>query len=58
VIARFDSERQALAMMDHAKIARVFDAGTTTSIQAYRRTLAACVWSMTRAVFPTRRNER
>jgi eukaryotic-like serine/threonine-protein kinase len=29
VIARFESERQALAMMDHPNIARVLDAGTT-----------------------------
>ena len=29
VVARFDAERQALAMMDHPGIARVFDAGTT-----------------------------
>ncbi len=29
VIARFESERQALAMMDHACVAKVFDAGTT-----------------------------
>ena len=29
VIARFESKLQALAMMDHPKIARVFDAGTT-----------------------------
>ncbi|MFN0125454.1 MAG: tetratricopeptide repeat protein [Verrucomicrobiales bacterium] len=29
VIARFEQERQALAMMDHANIAKVFDAGTT-----------------------------
>src|SRR5581483_10934206 len=29
VLARFDLERQALAMMDHPNIARVFDAGTT-----------------------------
>lgn len=29
VIARFESERQALAMMDHPNIARVFDAGVT-----------------------------
>ena len=31
VIARFESERQALAVMDHANIARVFDAGTTAA---------------------------
>jgi hypothetical protein len=30
VIARFEAERQALAMMDHANIARVLDAGATT----------------------------
>ncbi|MBE7503628.1 MAG: protein kinase [Verrucomicrobiales bacterium] len=29
VIARFEAERQALAMMDHPHIAKVFDAGTT-----------------------------
>jgi WD40 repeat protein/serine/threonine protein kinase len=29
VIARFEAERQALAMMDHQNIARVLDAGTT-----------------------------
>ena len=29
VIARFESERQALAMMDHPNIAQVFDAGAT-----------------------------
>lgn len=29
VIARFEAERQALAMMDHPNIAQVFDAGTT-----------------------------
>ena len=31
VIARFEAERQALAMMDHPHIASVFDGGTTTS---------------------------
>ena len=31
VIARFESERQALALMDHPNIARVLDAGTTDS---------------------------
>lgn len=31
VIARFVAERQALAMMDYAIIAKVFEAGTTDS---------------------------
>jgi serine/threonine protein kinase len=31
VIARFEAERQALALMDHQNIARVLDAGTTES---------------------------
>ena len=31
VVARFEAERQALALMDHANIARVFDGGATTS---------------------------
>jgi tetratricopeptide (TPR) repeat protein len=35
VIARFDAERQALALMDHANIARVFDAGMTESGRPY-----------------------
>jgi len=29
VIARFEAERQALALMDHQNIAKVYDAGTT-----------------------------
>src|SRR6185503_15596242 len=29
IVARFEAERQALAMMDHANIAKIFDAGTT-----------------------------
>jgi serine/threonine protein kinase len=29
VIARFEAERQALALMDHPNIAKVFDAGAT-----------------------------
>ena len=29
VVARFEAERQALAMMDHPNIAKVFDAGAT-----------------------------
>src|SRR5438270_14084651 len=35
VSARFEAERQALAMMDHQNIARVFDAGTTPSGRPY-----------------------
>jgi serine/threonine protein kinase/WD40 repeat protein len=31
VVARFEAERQALALMDHPNIARVFEAGATTS---------------------------
>ncbi len=34
-IARFDAEKQALAMMDHPNIARVFDAGTTDDRRPY-----------------------
>jgi serine/threonine protein kinase/tetratricopeptide (TPR) repeat protein len=35
VIARFEAERQALAMMDHPNIARVLDAGATDTGQPY-----------------------
>jgi serine/threonine protein kinase/tetratricopeptide (TPR) repeat protein len=35
VIARFEAERQALALMDHASIARVLDAGTTGAGRPY-----------------------
>lgn len=35
VIARFEAERQALAMMDHPNVARVLDAGTTRSGRPY-----------------------
>lgn len=35
VIARFEAERQALAMMDHVNIARVLDAGATDSGRPY-----------------------
>ncbi len=35
VIARFEAERQALAMMDHPNIAKVFDAGATETGQPY-----------------------
>jgi serine/threonine protein kinase/tetratricopeptide (TPR) repeat protein len=35
IIARFEAERQALALMDHPNIARVFDAGTTETGRPY-----------------------
>jgi len=35
VVARFDAERQALALMDHPAIAKVFDAGTTPEGRPY-----------------------
>ena len=35
VIARFEAERQALALMDHANIAKVLDAGATDSGRPY-----------------------
>jgi serine/threonine protein kinase len=35
VVARFDAERQALALMDHPNIARVFDGGETDSGRPY-----------------------
>ena len=35
VIARFEAERQALALMDHPNIAKVLDAGTTASGRPY-----------------------
>jgi WD40 repeat protein len=35
VVARFEAERQALALMDHPGIARVFDAGATETGRPY-----------------------
>ncbi len=35
VIARFETERQALALLDHPNIAQVFDAGTTEAGRPY-----------------------
>src|SRR5262249_25066228 len=35
VIARFEAERQALALMDHSNIARVLDAGATDAGRPY-----------------------
>ncbi len=34
-VARFESERQALAMMDHPNVARVYDAGSTETGRPY-----------------------
>lgn len=35
VVARFEAERQALALMDHPNIAKVFDAGVTANARPY-----------------------
>jgi len=35
VVARFEAERQALAMMDHPNVAKVFDAGVTENGRPY-----------------------
>jgi eukaryotic-like serine/threonine-protein kinase len=35
VVARFETERQALALMDHGNIAHVFDAGTISNGRPY-----------------------
>jgi serine/threonine protein kinase/Tfp pilus assembly protein PilF len=35
IVARFEAERQALALMDHPNIARVFDGGATPSGRPY-----------------------
>jgi serine/threonine protein kinase len=35
IVARFEAERQALAMMDHANIAKIFDASTTDTGRPY-----------------------
>ena len=35
VVARFEAERQALALMDHPNIATVFDGGTTPEGRPY-----------------------
>jgi len=36
VVARFEAERQALALMDHPNIARVLDAGAAEADGLYR----------------------
>src|SRR5581483_8530961 len=35
VVARFEAERQVLALMDHPNVAKIFDAGTTQSGRPY-----------------------
>jgi eukaryotic-like serine/threonine-protein kinase len=35
IVARFEAQRQALALMDHPNIARVFDGGTASSSRPY-----------------------
>eukprot|EP00913_Durusdinium_trenchii_P035348 g33078.t1 len=35
IMARFEAERQALAMMDHPNVSKVLDAGTTTTGRPY-----------------------
>ncbi len=47
VIARFEAERQALAMMDHPNIARVLDAGTTGESSGSRETSGTLTSSAT-----------
>jgi serine/threonine protein kinase len=42
VVARFEAERQALALMDHPNIAKVLDAGTTAPIADFRLQNADC----------------
>ena len=43
VVARFDSERQALALMEHPNIAKVFEAGATPEGRAVFRN-GVCAW--------------
>ena len=41
VVARFDAERQALAIMDHPNIAKVFDAGMTGEVATRQAAVAS-----------------
>ena len=49
VIARFEAERQALALMDHPNIARVLDAGETPPLTREARHAPTSSWSWSRA---------
>src|SRR6202789_3642427 len=46
VVARFESERQALALMDHPNIAKVFDAGQSRVRLAPRLSETEVRWEM------------
>ena len=52
VIARFEAERQALAMMDHPNIARVLDAGTTDEVPGDRPDLCEAPDGPSRQIGP------
>jgi len=43
LIARFEQERQALALMDHPNIAKVFDAGLASGIRNQGSEIIRCV---------------
>ncbi len=51
VVARFEAERQALAMMDHPNIARVLDAGATDTGRPN------CVMDLVKAISIPRRRK-
>src|SRR5262245_4560238 len=42
IVARFEAERQVLALMDHPNIAKILDAGTTEPIADCRLPIADC----------------
>ena len=53
VIARFEAERQALAMMDHPNIAKVLDAGATDTGHTIPCSSACCrAWSTASCPIP------
>ncbi len=44
VLARFEAERQALAMMNHPNVAKVFDAGATALAIRAQQPVSAVRW--------------
>jgi serine/threonine protein kinase len=58
VIARFESERQALALMDHPNIARVFDAGSGNDGRPYFAMEYVSGIPITGSVAPSRKEAR